>query len=37
MEYVAGRTLDRFLQEKTSLSERRRVAAELMEALTFLH
>ena len=37
MEYVAGRTLDRFLQEKPSLSERRRVANELMEALTFLH
>ena len=37
MEYIAGRTLDRFLQEKPSLSERRRVANELMEALTFLH
>lgn len=37
MEYIAGRTLDRFLQEKPSLSERRRVADELMEALTFLH
>ena len=37
MEYVAGRTLNRFLREKPSLSERRRVADELMEALTFLH
>jgi len=37
MEYVAGRTLDRFLQEKPSLSERRRVADELLEALIFLH
>ena len=37
MEYVAGRPLDRFVQEKPSLSERRRVADELMEALIFLH
>ena len=37
MEYVAGRTLERFVQENPSLSERRRVAAELMEALAFLH
>ena len=37
MEYVAGRTLDRFLEEKPSLAERRRVADELMEALIFLH
>lgn len=37
MEYVAGRTLDGFLQEKPSLPERRRVAEELMEALIFLH
>ena len=37
MEYVAGRTLDRFVQEKPSLAERRRVADELMEALIFLH
>lgn len=37
MEYVAGRTLDRFLQENPSLSERRRIADELMEALIFLH
>lgn len=37
MEYVAGRTLDRFLQENPSLSERRRVADELFEALIFLH
>ena len=37
MEYVQGRTLDRFLQEKPSLSERRRVADELIEALAFLH
>jgi serine/threonine protein kinase len=37
MEYVAGRTLEHFVQENPSLSERFRVAAELMEALTFLH
>ncbi len=37
MEYVEGRTLERFVQENPSLSERRRVAAELMEALAFLH
>ena len=37
MEYVQGRTLDAFLQEKPSLSERRRVADELMEALASLH
>ncbi len=37
MEYVNGRTLDKFVAEKHSLSERRRVAEELMEALIFLH
>ncbi len=37
IEYVAGRTLDRFVQKKPSLAERRRVADELMEALIFLH
>lgn len=37
MEYVAGRTLNRFLDEKPSLAERKRVADELMEALVFLH
>ena len=37
MEYVAGRTLDRFMQEQQSMSERRRVADELLEALIFLH
>ena len=37
MEYVNGRTLDKFVAEKPSLSERRRVAEELMEALIFLH
>ena len=37
MEYVQGRTLDRFLAEKPSAGERRRVADELMEALIYLH
>lgn len=37
MEYVAGRTLDRFMQEQPAMSERRRVADELFEALIFLH
>ncbi len=37
MEYVHGRPLDRFIAEKPSLAERRRVAEELMEALIFLH
>ena len=37
MEYVNGRPLDKFLAEKPSLAERRRVADEMMEALIFLH
>ena len=37
MEYVQGRTLDAFLQEKPSFAERKRVADELMEALASLH
>ena len=37
MEYVNGRPLDKFVAEKPSLAERRRVAEELMEALIFLH
>jgi serine/threonine protein kinase len=37
MEYVHGRPLDRFIAEKPSVAERRRVADELMEALIFLH
>lgn len=37
MEYVHGRPLDKFVAEKPSLAERRRVAEELMEALIFLH
>ncbi len=37
MEYVAGRSLERFLEEKPSLSTRQRVADEVMEALVFLH
>ena len=37
MEYVHGRSLDKFVAEKPSLAERRRVAEELMEALIFLH
>ena len=37
MEYVHGRTLDAYLQEKPSFSERMRVAEELLEALISLH
>lgn len=37
MEYIHGRPLDRFIAEKPSVAERRRVAEELMEALIFLH
>ena len=37
MEYVHGRPLDKFIAEKPSSAERRRVAEELMEALIFLH
>lgn len=37
MEYVHGRTLDAFLQEKPSYSERKHVAEELMEALISIH
>ena len=37
MEYVHGRSLDKFVAEKPSIAERRRVADELMEALIFLH
>ena len=37
MEYIHGRPLDRFIAEKPSVAERRRVAEELMEALMFLH
>lgn len=37
MEYVNGRSLDRFIAENPSFSELRRVADELMEALEFLH
>lgn len=37
MEYVHGRSLDKFIAEKPSPSERRRIADELMEALIFLH
>lgn len=37
MEYVHGRTLDAFIQEKPSYSERKRVAEELMEALISIH
>ena len=37
MEYIHGRPLDRFIAEKPSYTERRRVADELMEALIFLH
>ena len=37
MEYVNGRPLDKFVAEKPSHTERRRVADELMEALIFLH
>ena len=37
MEYIHGRPLDKFIAEKPSYTERRRVADELMEALIFLH
>ncbi len=37
MEYVHGRSLDKFVAETPSSTERRRVADELMEALIFLH
>ena len=37
MEYVNGRSLEQFVTENPSSSERRRVADELMEALAFLH
>ena len=37
MEYVHGRPLDKFVAEKPSIADRRRVADELMEALIFLH
>ena len=37
MEYVHGRSLDAFLREKPSYSERKRVTEELMEALITLH
>jgi len=37
MEYVQGRTFDKFIQEKPSLSVRKRVTEELMEALDTLH
>ena len=37
MEYINGRPLDRFIAEKPTSTERRRVADELMEALIFLH
>lgn len=37
MEYVQGRTLEAFLQERPSYSERKRVADELLEALVTLH
>lgn len=37
MEYVHGRSLDRFIAENPSAAERRRLADELMEALVFLH
>lgn len=37
MEYVHGRTLNAFLQERPSFHERRRVTEELLEALASLH
>ena len=37
MEYVHGRPLDKFVAGNPTSTERRRVADELMEALTFLH
>ena len=37
MEYVHGRSLDKFVAGNPTSTERRRVADELMEALIFLH
>ena len=37
MEYVHGRSLDKFVAGNPTSTERRRVAEELMEALIFLH
>lgn len=37
MEYVQGRPFDKFAQERPPLSVRKRVADELMEALSTLH
>lgn len=37
MEYVHGRSLDKFVAGTPTSTERRRVADELMEALIFLH
>ena len=37
MEYVHGRSLDKFVAGNPTYTERRRVADELMEALIFLH
>ena len=37
MEYVHGRSLDKFVAGNPTSTERRRIADELMEALIFLH
>lgn len=37
MEYIEGRTLSEYLAEKPSISERRRIADELLSAVGYLH
>ena len=37
MEYIEGRTLSEYLAEKPTLSERRRIADELLSAVGYLH
>lgn len=36
-EYIQGRTLDKWLQEKPSLQERKRVFAQLLDAVSAIH
>lgn len=37
MEYIDGRTLDKYLKEKPSLAARRRVAMQLLDAMSYYH
>ena len=37
MEYIEGRTLSEYLAEKPTISERRRIADELLSAVGYLH